>query len=347
MTTLAHIGPVQVTMLGNVKLSHAANQDRNLRTFPLSGLMPVREAESLAELAINTHRQVSFRRHTGVLEYVRVGEHVPAGMYIIERFDVDREHIDLLNDWAPFRMDAVAVADRELILVRSARDKGDDFGLTPRTLVAYPYAGDDGRADDFTLRLPGTRFTRDGESGALTLIERAFVGTDDPFPPEAMISQAGQTSAPEWVTDRTFDVRLYDRREEREVYGPHTFAEPADIEMRNGLMRVQVGPRGVAPYLWARAWRAGAWRDVGCIGLERFVYDRLYSARLLHVNPERATVAVTADGIGDAHITLVRGWRGVIVSSPHLEPARSAGRYGRCRAVPTPLHVVPQPDGGS
>lgn len=107
---------------------------------------------------------------------------------------------------------------------------------------------------------------------------------------------------PVWVSSRGHEVRAYDRRHGREVYGPHWFDEPSDIIVTNGVIRFWVVAGG---YLAVDAVNAGAWHHVGYLPVTA---GTITSAQLRSISRDRVVLTLT-DGTTTARIEVRRGER--------------------------------------
>lgn len=135
------------------------------------------------------------------------------------------------------------------------------------------------------------------------------------------------------------------------VHGPHVFRSPEHCAFQNGLLRVFVNA-GSPPSLSVQVWRGrviiddfyvdtyvdlygGAistpeWFDAGTITIDSpSVGVVLTGVRLVDVEPEKVIVKLLAPLIGDAFVTLHRGWRSVRI------------QHGNDSAnIPAPVSVI-------
>ncbi len=131
------------------------------------------------------------------------------------------------------------------------------------------------------------------------------------------------------VPRRGGDVRVFDRRDMREVGGPgHPFAAPSDLLATNGLIRFWVGSRGEVPYLNVSAYTGGVWRSVGCLMLaEPGSSSTLVAARLTSATPEKTTVALSVRNAGTILLRLHRGERMIhITHGTNRRPTANVSR---------------------
>lgn len=139
------------------------------------------------------------------------------------------------------------------------------------------------------------------------------------------------------------DVRVFDRRDMREVGGPgHPFAATTDLLVTNGLVRFWVGTRGAVPYLNVAAWAGGVWRHVGCLVLaEAGSTSTLVAARLVSATTEKATVALSVRNLGTIAVRLHRGSRNIHISHGLLRrPTAYASRYVAWTGTPPSSTLV-------
>lgn len=126
-------------------------------------------------------------------------------------------------------------------------------------------------------------------------------------------------ATPAWVTNRR-DVRAFDRRDGREVWGrEHRLVAPSDLVVTNGIIRYQVGGYGDVPFLDVMAKRNGVWRSVGSVLLVEPgtlpAARRLVRARIVENTPDRCRVALTITGLGDVNVWLMRGERTIRIAN--------------------------------
>lgn len=115
------------------------------------------------------------------------------------------------------------------------------------------------------------------------------------------------------------------------VHGPHRFRAPEHCAIQNGLLRLVVS--GIFPPsltmqvrrgrmivddfyvdtyvdLYGGVELAGQWLDAGEVVIDSPSFGVvLTGVRLVDVNPEKVTIKLLAPLIGDAFVTLQRGWR--------------------------------------
>lgn len=141
------------------------------------------------------------------------------------------------------------------------------------------------------------------------------------------------TTVPDWVSKRGGDVRAHDLREGRNVYGPgHHFAVEQDIRITNGILRADVGPRNVLPYLTISVYKGGAWRAMGHLYVSEA--NTLAGARLVTVTPDRAALVLSVRNEGHVTVRLHRGERMLrITHGSTRAPAVSVGRLVQWRSA--------------
>lgn len=201
----------------------------------------------------------------------------------------------------------------EAVVTRSARPKTG--AASGKALVVAPFADaafdvspggdgvgtreyDPGRHDsgreaiDAPLDLTFRQGTIMAASDALAKIVLPTVDTGDP---------------PVWISTRGHEARAYDRRHDREVYGPHWFDEPSDIIVTNGVIRFWVVAGG---YLAVDAVNDGAWHHVGYLPVTAGEFT---SARLVSISRDGVLVTLT-DGTTTVRAECRRGERMIRLS---------------------------------
>lgn len=129
---------------------------------------------------------------------------------------------------------------------------------------------------------------------------------------KAGVPLVDQGLEPGWVTQRGQDVRAWNRRVERMVWGPkHPFEQPSDVVVTNGLVRFRPGPAGGPAYLVVQAFADGAWREVGCVLLSHPSHDgqTLRTGRLERLTRDEAILALVIREVGTVRVVLRRGER--------------------------------------
>lgn len=158
--------------------------------------------------------------------------------------------------------------------------------------------------------------------------------------PSAPAISAAAPGVPGWVADRGGDVRAFDRRTGREVYGPaHPFHATTDLLVTNGMFRFWVGNAGMVPFLNVQAFAAGQWHESGCLALAADDANALITARLVRVTPDAATCALTLRAAGDVFVTLRRGERFLRIQHG-AEAGPAAARAVRWMGTP-PANAMP------
>lgn len=138
--------------------------------------------------------------------------------------------------------------------------------------------------------------------------------------------------APPAAELRGGDCRARDLHQGRNVHGPHRFAVTTHCRISNGLLRLTVGASGAAPSLTVEAYRgavtigdlyvdlysdlyggtlsAPAWQAMGTITLDSPSLSALLTGvRIVRLTAERVTIRLASPLIGDAFVTLRRGFR--------------------------------------
>lgn len=156
----------------------------------------------------------------------------------------------------------------------------------------------------------------------------------DTLPDVVLPSLAQDGNPPNWITYRGGDCRAYDRRLERNVWGPgHAFLRSSDLLFTNGVVRAWCGLD--SPYLNVSIFDAGEWRETGVVSFDQTATTRLNGVRLVRVTPDVVTVALDVRSHGLVLVTLKRGERMLrIQHGTSLAPQVVAGHYVRLRGVP-------------
>lgn len=334
--SLRYLGPVPVTEHFDPSFSWTSEDVAGIRGASISGELPWSKAQQLSELVNNGARRITIGSHSGVLEYVHLDDVMLRdfqGFYLFRSFDVDADHASSLNGVdgpVPFSVDAAYLGDithREVVVVRSARPRANDHGLDPSSIVANPFSDD---AEQFPVSPGGESFTREydpadytpgGGTSADMLLHTGSVNGTDALARVVPLSLPTSVTTPTWVSQRSGDVRGWDRREGRHVDGAgHSFKETTDLLVSNGILRFWVGNRGLIPFLNIQVRKGGAWREVGTLLLASPVgSDKLLGARLKTLTPEAAVLILSVRNVGDVTVRLQRGWRSVVVlNAPYV-----------------------------
>ncbi len=337
--SLEQIGPVTITTRVPQFSWSGEPTSHGARPFTIAGMVEWPKAQQLLELVGNHGRQQTVVGLTGVLEYVALGATVlrpNAGWCLLQSFAIGPgtytyNHIGKV----PFTLSGVYLGDGtslQLVVARSARTKTTNLGIDGHEVVVDPLWDETLAGGTFQLDPGGTRFGREYDptfphstptlvaTGRYATIYAASAGTM----PSVVVPVVEWPSdrTPRWVTDRGSDVRAYDRREAREVYGPsHPFVSTTDILVTNGLLRYWVSGRLGTPFLNVSAFRSGAWREVGVVQVAPTgTTDVLVGARLVHLTPERSTVVLALRNAGDVAVTLTRCARKLDIAHGTLRP---------------------------
>jgi hypothetical protein len=319
-----------------------------MRGGSIDGVLDWRKAHQLSELVDNPDRAVTIGGQTGVLEHLVFDDELLrpfAGWWLLQSFDISGEQqwsLAGVDGPVGFSLRGVFLgADREPVVVRTARARANDFGLAPVASAAEPFGTASSLAEDQAplstdpvATFPsGNRtlvreydrrpYALDGAAGSnFKTLYLLNLGATEDRTTIVLAPRLHDAELATWARYRGGDVRAYDRSEDREVYGPsHPFHTPSDLAVTNGLLRFWVGSRGLVPYLSVAAWKAGAWNEMGTVVLDVAGSPGavLRGARLVRCTPDVATVALAVGGIGDVFVTLRRGHR-------HLSIAHGAGR---------------------
>lgn len=347
---LSYLGPVLIDFHGDPTFGWTSDPGpAGLRGASIGGLVEWPVAHQLSELLANRDRRVTIAGETGILEYVYAGDEFLRpfnGWYLLRSFSLDGDQPSSVRELVGFSVSATLLgAHRQPVVARSARALETDFDLDAGSTVVQPFWGEDTTGEPFLIDPGGAAGTREydaqvphdgsrltGSSRRLRFHVGVIAGETDSIAAvvlpdlEQEIDCEG-ASIPRWLSDRGHDVRAYDRRDEREVFGSsHPFVATTDLVMTNGLLRLWVGPRLLPPYVQVQAFAAGEWREVGYVMVADPQGDEvLTSARLERVTPDAASIRLGVSGHGEALLTLRRGERMVRVHHGSSRAPRVGG----------------------
>jgi hypothetical protein len=334
---LAYVGPVKVdwhsepTYTWESKLDPAGTRD-----VKITGELEWQTAEQLSELAANTDAAPTIGGRKGVLVpiWTNNAEELAQfhGWYLLESFSLSAD-VDQSKEGLPVgTITACYLGDGvEVPIARSAAPKGNDFGLTAKSLVVSPFRPEHDAGDRFILDPGGTFGTReydpsypwdsarptpDGGTARIGFYAGTVTDSTDALDLVCFPKVHLGPGIPAWLEDQGGNVRAVDRRTSpaREVYGPHPFLESTDLLVTNGLVSFWVGNRGLVPFLNVQAVSEGSRREVGTILFGTSA--PLRRARMTYLTLELAVVALTVEGYGDILVSLRRGERQLTISSP-------------------------------
>lgn len=353
MNGLAWVGPVKVDWHSQPSMSWDPPKSDGLRIVKISGEYEWPTAEQLSELDANEGASVTIGGHHGVLVPIWMSNapelNFTVGWYILESFPLGAT-VDQSATGLPVGTITAAFLGQapELVIARGAVPKGNDFGLTARSLVVSPFRPEDDAGDRFLVDPGGSFATREydptypHDTAALTPAESASIGfytgtvTDstDELETVCFPRLAWSKDAPRWLTQQGGNVRAYDRRAGREVYGPHPFLETTDLLVTNGLVRFWVGNRRLPPFLNVEAFAQSSWEEQGYLHLaDPGGTGALRGARLVYITPERVDVALSIQDQGDVFVSLCRGERGLRLSNARYARWSGLPPWGRVRAT--------------
>ncbi len=361
MTT--YIGPIPLDLL-NLDCKWAGTPSKNGRAAAFSGEVSWPDAGQLVELADNADRAVTIGDTTGVLEYIWAGDTRRDfnGWYLITQAELPVGYaLGNADDLVPVTISAVALADRQVAVVRSARARDNEHSLDPQELLVSPFpvpagnsgfavepagAGASGFEREFDSEHASGLFSGDVVGRGMQL-RVADVGT---LPQIVLPALVADGSPPLWLVQRGGDCRAWDVAAGRAVYGPaHPFAEPSDLVLENGLLRAWCGGRGIVPYFTVASFVDGAWRQFGCVALaDETAGPVLDGARLLKVTPDVVTAALNVRDIGDVFVSLRRGERMLRIQHGNTRlPTASATRVVTWLGTPPTIDGVGDADVGT
>lgn len=331
--SLGWIGPVELEWDSHLAptFKFTSQPDAaNARDAEIGGYLDWAKAEQLSELCANTDAMPTIAGRKGVLvpiwaDDTKLNQFV--GWYVLESFDLDADHESSLSD-SPvgFTLKACYLGQSpNVVVARSSVPVGNDFALAATSVVVSPFRPADDAGDQFVTSPGGTFITREydptypydpaiqtpSDAANIGLYYGTVTDSTDDLTTVAFPALAWSKDAPTWLTQQGGNVRAYDRRAEREVYGPHPFLETTDLLITNGLLRAWVGNAGLAPFLNVEAFHSGSWREAGYVVLAdpTGTDDVLVDARMVSVTPEEVVLAVRIQNGGDAFVSLRRGER--------------------------------------
>lgn len=337
MNGLAYVGPVKVDWHSQPSFTWDGPKGGDgIRMAKIVGEFEWKTAEQLSELDANEDAKKTVGAHRGVPLIIWTNNAPELaqfhGAYLLESFTLGA-NVDQSATELPVGTITAAYLgdDLEYVVTRGAFPKGNDFGLTAKSLVVSPVRPADDDGDRFLVDPGGVFGTREYDptypydpavptppDGTARIGIYVGTVTNDADDLESIVYPKVEFGAevPRWLVDQGGIVRARDRRRQREVYGPHFFHESTDLAVTNGLLHFWVGNRGLTPFLNLQAVVEGARREVGCIQFAGPASAVLRRARLQYVTTELAVVALTIDGYGDALVALRRGEPSLTIVSP-------------------------------
>jgi len=165
---------------------------------------------------------------------------------------------------------------------------------------------------------------------------------------------------PRTAANQGGDCRARDLAQARNVHGPHRFAATTDCKISNGLLRLTVGATGAAPSLTVEARRGvvtvsdalsdtltdtlpgsmstASWQAMGTITIDSPAVSALLTGvRIVRVSAEAVTIRLVAPLMGDAFVTLRRGFRAVSITHGSARRAISVTRRVRWTDTVAPV----------
>lgn len=334
MNGLAFVGPVKVDYHSQPTFNWDGPTGADgLRVLKIGGEFEPKTAEQLSELQANEDAKKTQGSHRGVPVFIWTNNALDLaqyhGAYLLEDVSVGAT-VDQSAEglWSVTITAAYLGDDVEYVIPRGAFPKGNDFGLTAKSLVVSPIRPADD-AERFVVDPGGTFGTREYDptypydpatptptDGTVQIGLYVGTVTDGADDIDAIVFPKVRLGkdVPAWLVDQGGMVRARDRRREREVYGPHFFHESTDLMVTNGLVTCYIGSAGMVPYISVQAVAEGSRREFGVVQLGETVV--LTRARLQYVTSELTVVALTIDGYGDALVTLRRGEASLSIESP-------------------------------
>lgn len=354
MNGLAYVGPVKVDWHSEPSYTFESKLDpAGTRDAKITGELEWHTLEQLSELAANTDAAPTIGGRKGVLVpiWTNNAEELAQfhGWYLLEDFSFTAAAEQSKTGLPVGTITACYLGDGvEIPIARSATPKGNDFGVTAKSLVVSPFRPEDDAGDRFIVDPGGTFGTREYDpsypwdsaspapadgTARIGLYVGTVTDTTDELDVVCFPRVHLGKDVPLWLADQGGNVRAVDRRTSpaREVYGPHPFLDSTDLLVTNGLVSFWVGNRGLVPFLNVQAVVDGARREMGTLLFGTTA--PLRRARMTYLTLELAVVALTVDGYGDVLVALRRGERQLQIASPSsdLQP-RWAGTPPASRA---------------
>lgn len=159
--TDVYIGPILLAMLGNPVFERDVVSGTSMTV--ISGVAASGDGDQLRELVGNPHRSVTVGASSGVLEPVWIQTRPSVnGWYLLIDAQLGEPHQEQLLGWVGFRLAALRIPERSLpVVVRSARDRGNDVGLGARPALVQPFWGEDIGGQPWARNPGGTVLTRE------------------------------------------------------------------------------------------------------------------------------------------------------------------------------------------
>lgn len=175
---------------------------------------------------------------------------------------------------------------------------------------------------------------------------------DDTIATVVFPSYEADGDPPSWVTLRGQDVRAYDHRALRTVWGPsHPFLAPDDCGLINGLIRCRFAGQGLVAFATVEAFKDDEWRDMGTLYFAdpSSTTETVQRVRLVRLTPEIAIALVEVREAGPVLVSLRRGERMLRITHgvtlpPRDERARQVRWSGSPAAGVTNGRISGAPD---
>ena len=160
--TVAYFGLIPARMLADFNPSADGSPSEHAVSRRFDGVMDKGDGDALRELVAARERRFTFGEYVGVLEPVWIQNRPEvSGHYLFLSASTSADHMQQLKGWVSFSLETVHVPDRHLMLVTSARERANDFSLTPRSLVVQPFWGETASGEPFEVDPGGTAFSRE------------------------------------------------------------------------------------------------------------------------------------------------------------------------------------------
>lgn len=164
---LTYLGPLQLTAHYSPRFAWTGDAGGSVadRTVDISGSLEWDDAKTLQELVLNPHRRVPLGQVVGVLEPVWNSDELLRefnGWYLFTSVAIDADHGDSLpGGVVDFRLSAVHVAERRIVVTRSARIRPDSITITAKSTLSQVLWNDVNPGDAFEVNPGGTAFDRE------------------------------------------------------------------------------------------------------------------------------------------------------------------------------------------
>jgi hypothetical protein len=161
---VAYIGSVGFEWLGDFTPRADATPVTLGTQKTLFGVAPKKVALSLWELVGNPDRRVNLGEEIGVIAWIWVQRRPELfGPWLLQSFRITADHVQQLRGWQSFDVNAIYLAGSQTYIIRSARERENDFSLAAKSLLVQPFWGAEGAdpGQPFAADPGGTVFARE------------------------------------------------------------------------------------------------------------------------------------------------------------------------------------------